>query len=223
MAPLLATDPTAPTLLAQLRAGTRQAHDRMEACPALSCLLAPGLTIAAYGVALRAMRAFHEGAAHCLDAAQAELPPGLGFDQSRLACLDADLAWLGAKPMAALRLGASARDVPSRLGLLYVLEGSALGGRVIGRAVAEMLGVSAGAGGSFFCGTEAGPARARWLEFCATLNQHGATLAPDERARAIAGANAAFDALAAPAGVVTTPRPASTAFSRPASPGRAMN
>jgi heme oxygenase len=43
-----------------------------------------------------------------------------------------------------------------------VIEGSNLGGRIIGRHVAQNLGVRPGSGGSFYCGLTAEDARGRW-------------------------------------------------------------
>jgi heme oxygenase len=52
--------------------------------------------------------------------------------------------------------------VTSALGALYVIEGSNLGGRIIGRHVAKTLGVVPGNGGSYYCGLSAEDARRRW-------------------------------------------------------------
>jgi heme oxygenase len=51
-----------------------------------------------------------------------------------------------------------------------VVEGSALGARVIGRSVSVSLGVTPGHGGSFFCGATADAARIRWHHFAAALD-----------------------------------------------------
>jgi heme oxygenase len=61
--------------------------------------------------------------------------------------------------------------VASALGALYVIEGSNLGGRIIGRQVAKTLGVGPGTGGSFYCGLTAEDARRRWRLLQEVLSQ----------------------------------------------------
>jgi heme oxygenase len=61
-------------------------------------------------------------------------------------------------------------SLASALGVLYVVEGSNLGGRVIGRHVSVALDVGVGAGGSFFCGLSAEQARRRWQVLVDTLH-----------------------------------------------------
>jgi heme oxygenase len=90
-----------------------------------------------------------------------------------------DLGWLGAKVP---QVSPTLVDPPccrlDALGALYVMEGSLLGGRVIGRHVALNLGVGPHAGGDFFCSSAAETARARWRAFCALLERS----VPDEDA-----------------------------------------
>ena len=75
--------------------------------------------------------------------------------RQKLPALTRDLASLavpasaaGLRPPPAPRLG----SVSSALGALYVLEGASLGGRVIERRVARVLGVSPNDGGAYFHG-----------------------------------------------------------------------
>lgn len=190
-----AAAPFVPPLLAALRAGTRAAHETLEAEPVMAALLAPDLTRAAYVAVLRAMHAFHAGMGRAL---APHILAGLwprAMDDDRLRALDEDLAWLGAtaaRPMT-LRLPP---EPAALLGACYVLEGSALGGRVIGRAVARSLGVGPQRGGSYYCGASAEDARARWQQFCGTLANAEAALSPACVDAAIAAANAAFSAIA---------------------------
>lgn len=100
-----------------------------------------------------------------LEAALARSPvarPGLGLDLGRrrkTPWLERDLRALGlgggeiAALAASPATGLPAADtVPSALGTLYVLEGATLGGRVIGRALRDALGIDAGNGGRFHHG-----------------------------------------------------------------------
>jgi len=166
-----------PPLLARLRMETRAAHDRLEHIPQLSCLLSPNLTTHAYLQALRNLHAFHAG----MWATVPDLLSGLlaeygaeGGDftpsDDGLRALADDLAWFGATPLPNMPAPGTVNDAASALGAIYVVEGSALGARVIARAVSVSLGVTQGRGGSFFCGATADAARLRWRHFAAALD-----------------------------------------------------
>jgi len=152
-----------PGILERLRAATRSAHASIETVPRFGRLQAPDLTAADYVETLRRLHAFHapieSAIAHCLSGnsvAEALL------DGSRLAAITADMAWFGASPMAPQRLPDQPASVASALGALYVIEGSNLGARVVGKQVAKTLGVGPGTGGSYHCGLSAEDARRRW-------------------------------------------------------------
>lgn len=200
-------------LLVRLRAETRAAHDRIEALPALSCLLSPALLLPDYIEALRGFWAFHA----CMHAV---LPPLLhhparggsatpvgGPDADGLHALAEDLAFFSAPRRPRLRKPAMLTNAASALGGLYVLEGSALGARVIGRAVSGSLGVSPGAGGTFFCGTSADAARQRWQAFCRQLEIAEAGLDPVASGRVVSGALGTFQALAEAIGLAAGDKP----------------
>ncbi len=179
-------------LLTSLRDGTRQVHARLEAVPAMARLLAPNLTHTHYVAALRGFRAFHDGMRRGLAPYARRFLP---FDVTRnpaLDALDADLAWYQQAIPLDPSLVPMLPDIASALGALYVLEGSALGGRVIGRALTNSLGVSPGFGGTFFCGVTAEAARRRWTDFSALLTRAQAWLDDDGTARAVAAACMAF-------------------------------
>ena len=182
-------------LLAQLRAGTRAAHERMEANNAMSRLLSADLQSADYVYALRALHAFHAGIGARLMVLGQDLPDGCSFDTGRLALLGDDLAWFGAKPARHLSMARCITDTETAIGALYVLEGSALGARIIGKAVQASLDVEPARGGSFFCGATADGARERWITMSARINEAGAKMAAPARLRVVRGANAAFSAL----------------------------
>ncbi len=145
-----------------LRTATESAHASIERVPALRRLLSPDLTVDDYVATLRHLRAF-QGSLEPLLALRlrgASLAERL-LDGHQLAALDADLAWFHAVPLQPPLLHAPA-SLAAALGALYVLEGSNLGGRVIGKHVARTLGVRPGSGGSFHCGLGAQDARGRW-------------------------------------------------------------
>jgi heme oxygenase len=209
-----------PPLLAQLRAGTAEAHDRIEAIPGLGVLLTPDLSAGAYIAALKALYAFQAGM-------HKRLPPllrdvtGLNWpEHDVLQALADDLTWFGVALPAAAPGPRNIRNACDALGALYLLEGSQLGGRIIGKSVAKSLSVSPGRGGSFFCGRTADNARSRWQAFCGVLERQGSRLDDAGRARVVAGAQASFAYLEASlggsaksaAGVAARPDPAGDAI-----------
>ncbi len=226
-------------LLARLRAETHDAHERIEALPELSCLMSSTLTENDYVRALRGLHAFHARMheslprlLHGLGQHLAENAPVLGLETSGLHALDEDLAWFAVGPHRKMRKPPSLTDGYAALGALYVVEGSALGARVIGRAVSASLGVSPGQGGSFFCGASADLARTRWQSFCAMLAAAGPVIAAAGEeagcARVVAGALSCFGALeeaicgSGSGARLAASRPAFPS-SRPAPAGRTLN
>lgn len=175
----------------RLRAATAPAHHALESDLAWERRIA---TRGGYLGLLARLRGFH-----------AAYEPAIGrtladdafFDpRRRLARLDADLAdlGLGREAIAALPVP---RPVPiagraRALGALYVLEGSTLGGQVIGRQVASRLGFDGTSGCTYFAGRGRATG-AMWQAFRAALE----TLAGDEAAEAtaLAAGIATFEAL----------------------------
>ncbi len=215
--------PPAQDVLRALRDGTREVHARLEAAPAMAGLLAPDVTHTQYVLALRGFHAFHAGMRRALAPhARRFLPFDLAAGPA-LDALAADLAWYGEAVPARAATMPALPDVAAALGALYVLEGSALGGRVIGRALALSLGVCPGFGGSFFGGVTAEAARCRWRDVTALLTRAGSWLDHDGVARAVSAARAGFLcferlAVAVPAarGQAGVTRPALSGLAAPA-------
>jgi heme oxygenase len=126
--------------------------------------------------------------------------PALGIDLASRALtqgLAADLAALGADPNDPPRAAAS--DLPPlpslahAMGALYVLEGSALGGRIILRDLQDRLGDQLGQATRFFGGRgeRLGP---MWNSFRGVLDRFGQTH-PDLTDAVQSGADATFYAL----------------------------
>jgi len=159
--------------MAQLRAGTQDAHARIETAPALVRLIAPDIALGEYIVILQHLQALHSHLEPAVAAELETLPAAAAMlDGSRPRRLAEDLAWFGAPPLAPPALPELVGPAAA-LGALYVIEGSGLGGRVIGRHLAASLGVRGGAGGSFFCGMDAESARLRWSRLNAVLETSG--------------------------------------------------
>ncbi|HEX2943081.1 MAG TPA: biliverdin-producing heme oxygenase [Rhodopila sp.] len=155
----------------RLRHETRADHDRIETVPALSRLVMPDLTREIYVGVLQHLEAFHSYVEPAMACALKGVPSARSLlDGNRLRWLAEDLAWFGGT-----LLPAPAVPIPDTkagaLGMLYVIEGSGLGGRVIGRHLSDSLGVRPGQGGSFYCTQPAETSRRRWRQLCHVLEE----------------------------------------------------
>jgi heme oxygenase (biliverdin-IX-beta and delta-forming) len=176
---------------AELRAATAPLHAGLEErVRAAGCLE----ELDRYRALLVAFHACHAA----LEPALARLDwtgtlPDVGERLVKTGWLAQDLGRLGA-PFPALSAPAavpSPRGTAEGMGCLYVLEGATLGGAVVGRAVAERLGLTPEHGARFFHGY--GERRGvLWRRFLAALDAHAAD--PANRARAAQAACATFAA-----------------------------
>ncbi|TCM15684.1 heme oxygenase [Novosphingobium sp. PhB165] len=180
----------APSLVQSLRAGTREMHERLD-----KAIMAadPFASLPGYARFAELQYLFHRdiAALYAHEALQYILP-GLA-ERQRLGLIAADLADLGkalpADDMPPAFTAGEPVDVPTALGWLYVAEGSNMGAALL-RKEAAKLGLSDDHGARHLAPAAEGPA-AHWRAFTAGLD--AARLGPDEEARAVAGAKAAFD------------------------------
>jgi heme oxygenase len=106
------------------------------------------------------------------EGARAQAPAwlqGMLAARQRRYLLEEDLAWFGVEtPGTELAALPVLRDEANLLGAMYVMEGSTLGGQLISRQVAKVLGLEDGRGHAFFQGhgSETG---VLWKEFCDVL------------------------------------------------------
>ena len=101
---------------------------------------------------------------------------------------------LGAPPPPTARPNeTSIGSVADALGVLYVIEGSTLGGRIIGRMLERSLGATQADGAAFYhsYGEDRGP---KWAAYKAALDRFGDET-PSETDRVIGAASASFDAM----------------------------
>ncbi len=185
-----------PSLLAALRGGTRDLHDRAEAAFVLG---GPGVTRAEYVAVLARLLAFYAPAERALEA----WAPAL--DASGLALAPRRKAPLLRRDLRALDPGFPRHAEPAfrlpdpahALGALYVLEGATLGGQLLRRRLAPALGLTAEHGLAFLTGygADVGP---MWRAFGEALGRFEGGLADGARAAAtasaVAGARATFAA-----------------------------
>ena len=141
--------------LAELRLTTRAEHDRIDNILRLT----DAMSLERYGVILSGFDAFLRVWEPRIHAALPERLQGWFRARRRGGFASADVEWLrsvqGIEPVptashlaATLPLG----DLAEVLGSLYVIEGSALGGRVIAPHLKRTLGLAQGRGASYFHG-----------------------------------------------------------------------
>ena len=181
-------DITAPPLLDRLRRETSAYHQRLE--DALD-LLSPPFQRERFATLLERFYGFHAvfepAAANCAQWGE------LVASRRKLPHLAVDLAWLGRDAGAVDSLarchGASrlTRSPESLLGALYVLEGSALGGEVVSRALAAAEWPPSG-GFAYFRPYGAG-AGEMWRRFRAVAE---AASTPDRDSQIVTGAQNTF-------------------------------
>lgn len=181
--------PARPTALAALRQATRERHERIDALMDLRRL-------GQRDHYARVLQLFDAFLAPWEAAVAAALPAAAGpwlRQRSRRPFLRQDLRALSVAALPWTAPGLAFANPAAAWGSLYVIEGSALGGQVITRALAEA-GVHPGHGGAYFHGWGAATGT-MWAEFRARLE----TELPDP-ARVAAACGAAcltFDALSA--------------------------
>ena len=183
-------------LSSQIRTSTRSAHLAVEEVFALDVRLADRAT---YADLLRVLRDFYGSAEDALGLLGGWecLTPTIDVDARRRAGLiDGDLAHLGAgsrlpthSPVFAAGLGSLAAG----LGCLYVLEGSALGGRIVAHRARQALGRDVPVG--FFSSAGREHLGADWSSLLSALDSFGAAQGVDACDIAVASACETFRAL----------------------------
>jgi heme oxygenase (biliverdin-IX-beta and delta-forming) len=178
----------------QLRQATIAAHRRLEE---RLDLLAPDLSRAHYRRMIEAFYGFYLPVEAGLARLLPDVPP-LGFDLPRRhRLLYRDLLALGASANDVRRLPLCTALPPLSLpehlgGCLYVIEGAALGGQIIARALARTLGMGSEAGAAFFAGG-GHDTIARWRRVLGWLGE--AHPKGDSSGEVVRAARETFDAL----------------------------
>jgi heme oxygenase (biliverdin-IX-beta and delta-forming) len=123
-----------PELANLLRESTRTDHHALDHHPVLAVLVRRSVTLDEYASALAALHGAHNAIENILHGfAPSDLFPGRTPD------IEADLCDLGRPPFP-LSVAIPYPDTPAaRLGMMYVIEGSNLGGRVIANHLSQIL------------------------------------------------------------------------------------
>lgn len=127
-----------------LREATAQQHQAVEDLPALRALMDPALSLPAYVQVLRRHHAVLAGWEQCEAAWLRDCGDAQWRYQPRTPLLAQDLHALQAAPPGSQPLPPAA-EASIRWGMLYVVEGSRLGGRVIARQLRQTLPEAASA------------------------------------------------------------------------------
>lgn len=192
--------------LSRLKHATSDAHSRVEEALQLTD---DNLDLGRYLRLLTAMRNVHLAADELLDRFKSELA-ALGYESAerqRVEWIDLDLKSLGGtldsmSPTVASETIEAFRvdDIADCLGMIYVIEGSTLGGQIIAPAVARALSLDPPEGHRYYIGH--GPdTGSRWKATRRTIEAYA--MADTDRWTAVdtmaASANRAFDTILAEA------------------------
>ncbi len=167
---------TASDLRTQLRHAILPSHDRMHRHRGLAAAAAGSIAVSNYRLLLARLFGFHRAFEAVVEAAASEIP--IRFDVVKLArsvAIESDLRALGLDPGNISKLPICNQIVvphseAALLGALYVVEGSALGGIQIARALAPLFKAGSDEGRRFFIGDGSGQ-RALWLALLDRLEQ----------------------------------------------------
>jgi heme oxygenase len=175
-----------PDLHSQLRSATNDVHQRLHRHPGLAAVQSQTIDVARYRLLLRRLLGFHQ---------PFEIAAKIEPDRSRR--LARDIAFLEANDGVPVRPVRLCQNIPSLdkpdqiLGALYVVEGSALGGRGLARNLDALLGAGVINGRRFFSGG-GGETGAAWRAYLTRLAAVSSD--PGVRQRIIVSATATFAA-----------------------------
>lgn len=144
-----------PRILTELKNQTRPQHDSVEGNPFGKAMMAGTMSIEQYKEFLQKFYGFHLPLEQALSAFEWSRL-GIAFDERRkITLLEQDLRALGMTDVE-IALLPSAEDLPpmnsleAAVGVMYVMEGSTLGGQIQARQVQKMFGFTAENGAAYF-------------------------------------------------------------------------
>jgi len=175
--------------LARLRSETSAAHDQLEQTPLSMAVMAPEVSIESYKAYLQAMLAIHKGIEQTVFPV-AEAVFGNMDERRKTELIRKDLEELGAgftdmtEPFTD---EAYREDLAFNLGILYVSEGSTLGGKVILKNVLQA-SESGFEEATRFLDAYGDQTGSRWKSFLSALDNYQASAGETIRDQIIAGA-----------------------------------
>jgi len=176
------------TVRTQLRKATHSAHVRLNRNPMLQRLSEADLTLAEYLNVIQAYVFFYQRLESRIAQATPLIDGAFSYaSREKAGWLSADLAHHGIvtpvqPPLAETEWDFGVIDNIGQLaGVLYVIEGSTLGGQIIVRHLEQNLGLTRQSGARFFHGYGT-DTEAHWQEFCVWLETLSPQLQQIERA-----------------------------------------
>lgn len=181
------------TFLENLKNKTSIPHKNLEDLPISKSIVDPKVTIAAYGLYLSLM---HDVVQHLEDRIYpmvSEIIPDL-IERRKLSLLENDLKHTSFEKKAHFLPFENTENVsiPFAMGMVYVIEGSTLGGRYILKNIQENLGFDEEKGASYFAGY-GNKTGSSWKKFLQILTEFETRT--DSENEIIAGAAYAFESI----------------------------
>jgi len=194
----MSTTLSAPTFLEKLRTATTESHTGLEALPVSVSIMNPAVTNKEYALYLSLMLDVVKDAEENIfpivhrTVTDLDVHPKAQFIEADLKALDYTKT-ASTKPLTQ-SLDVAAITPAFAFGVMYVIEGSSLGGRVILKNINGALGHDADNGASYFAGY-GGQTGSHWKAFLEALIQYETLNNCEDEI--IAGANFTFDAISA--------------------------
>jgi heme oxygenase (biliverdin-IX-beta and delta-forming) len=189
------TNTTSLSFLENLRSATAQSHTNLEALPLSASIMNPNVTNQDYILYLNLMHDVVKDAEDNVFPALANVVTDLS-ERNKSHLLEQDLKTLGitknnisTKPLSG---SPEPFSTAFALGIMYVVEGSSLGGRVILKNINTALGHDIENGAAYF-GGYGGQTGSYWKNFLGMLTQYETE--HDSADEIIAGADYAFNAI----------------------------
>lgn len=189
---------SAPTFLEKLRAATTESHTGLEALPVSTSIMNPAVTDKEYALYLGLMHDVVKDAEENIFPVVYKNVEGLDV-HPKAQFIETDLKTLGVTKTESLKpltqnLDAAKLTPAFAFGVMYVIEGSSLGGRVILKNINGALGHDAESGATYFSGYGA-QTGSHWKAFLGALIEYADVNNCEDEI--IAGANFGFDAIGA--------------------------
>jgi len=187
------TDNTATaSFLERLRNETAEAHIALERIPVSASLLQPDVTVAQYAEYLKLMYDVVSGLERNVHPIISTVIPDLE-DRKKAKDIQSDLRYIGYQtPENRTNIFDTDNSVAYNLGIMYVVEGSTLGGRFILKNIQSVLGFDEYNGASYFAGY-GNKTGSMWKNFLSHLTGFVSQTASEQQV--IDGANQAFEAI----------------------------
>ncbi|WP_297332568.1 biliverdin-producing heme oxygenase [Flavobacterium sp.] len=182
------------TFLQRLRNTTAKSHEALESLPISKKITDPEVTLPEYKAYLQLMYGVvYDTEALVLHVLETIMPDI--ESRRKTTAIAKDLAAIGAvlpQTGSPLQKAEYTGDTAFALGVMYVVEGSSLGGRVIYKNIETSLGLNESNGASYFAGY-GGTTGSKWKSFIDVLTGYADEHECEDEI--IAGANFAFDAI----------------------------